>query len=105
MGDTSGERRVAAGVVEEEGARAVWFEEFGRDADAEEAYVTEVDASTIYVAILNQLYGRLNPPGYSPTEAEYLRAREGGKRLFVLVARDAPEREGHLTRFIERVRI
>lgn len=104
MGDTADERRAVAAVVEGEGARAVWFEEFGRDADAEEAYLTEVDSSTVYVAILNEIYGRLNPPGHSATESEYLRAQDGGKRLFVTVAADAPGREGHLARFIDRVR-
>ncbi len=105
MEDTAAERRVIAAAVEEEGATAVWFEEFGRDADAEEAYLTEVDSSTIYVAILKELYGRFNPPdGFSATEMEYMRARDGGKRVFVLVAADAPQREGHLSRFIERVR-
>ena len=105
MGDTVAERRAVAAAVEAEGARAVWFEEFGRDADAEEAYLAEVDSSTIYLGILNEQYGRLNPPdGFSATEAEYLRAREGGKRVHVLVAAPAPEREGHLSRFIDRVR-
>jgi hypothetical protein len=105
MGDTGAERRAVASAVEEEGARAVWFEEFGRDADPEEAYLSEVDASTIYVGILNEQYGRLNPPdGFSASEAEYLRARERGKRVHVLVAANAPGREGHLARFIERVR-
>jgi hypothetical protein len=105
MGDTAPERRAVAEAVEAEGARAVWFEEFGRDADAEEAYLTEVDSSTVYLGILNEQYGRLNPPdGFSATEAEYLRAREGGKRVHVLVAAGALEREGHLTRFIDRVR-
>jgi hypothetical protein len=105
MGDTASERRAVAEAVEGEGARAVWFEEFGRDAEAEEAYLTEVDSSTVYLGILNEQYGRLNPPdGFSATEAEYLRAREGGKRVHVLVAADTPEREGHLSRFIDRVR-
>jgi hypothetical protein len=83
----------------------VWFEEFGRDADAEEAYLTEGDASTIYVGILNEFYGRPNPPdGDSATEMEYRRVREGGKRVSVYVAANGPGREGALTRFIERVR-
>lgn len=105
LGDTATERREVAAGIEEDGARAVWFEEFGRDADAEEAYLTEVDSATIYIGILNELYGRLNQPdGFSATEAEFLRAREGGKRVGVFVAGDAPGREGHLARFIERVR-
>lgn len=105
MGDTAHLRRAVAAAVEAEGARAVWFEEFGRDADVAEAYLAEVDSSTVYLGILNEQYGRLNPPdGFSATEAEYLRAREGGKRVHVLVAGDAPNREGHLSRFIDRVR-
>jgi hypothetical protein len=103
MGDTGEERRAVAAAVEEEGAQAVWFEEFGRDADAEEAFLTEVDSATIYIGILKEVYGRLNPPGYSATEAEYLRAREGGKRVSVFLADDPPCREGHLSRFIERI--
>lgn len=99
MGDTAAERRAVAAAVEEEGARAAWFEEFGRDADAQEAYLSEVDASSVYVGILNEQYGRLNPPeGFSATEAEYLRAREGGKRVQVFVAADAPGREGATAR-------
>jgi hypothetical protein len=102
MGDTAPERRAVAEAVEAEGAR---FEEFGRDADAEEAYLTEVDSSTVCLGILNEQYGRLNPPdGFSATEAEYLRAPEVGKRVHVLVAADAPDREGHMSRFIDRVR-
>lgn len=106
IGDTAAERRVVAAAVEAEGARAVWFEEFGRDADAEEAYMAEVDSATIYVGILKEAYGRLNPPdGFSATESEFLRARDGGKRLSVFIAApDAPGREGHLSRFIDRVR-
>lgn len=41
MADTAAERDAAAAVVEEEGGRAVRFEEFGHDADAEEAYLAE----------------------------------------------------------------
>jgi len=105
MADTGAERRAVADVIEEMGARAVWFEEFGRDADAEEAYLTEVDASTIYIGILNELYGRPNPPdGDSATEMEYRRSRDGGKRVNVYVAANAPRREGALSRFIDRVR-
>jgi hypothetical protein len=107
MDDTADERRAAAAAIEEAGARAVWFEEFGRDADATEAYFTEVDSATIYVAILNQVYGRQHPTtGYSATEAEYHRAREGGKRVVIFVAEDGSAREGHLVRFInDRLRV
>jgi hypothetical protein len=107
MADTSDERREVAAAVEGEGARAVWFEEFGRDADAEEAYLTEVDSATVYVGILNKIYGRQNAAtGYSATEAEYHRAREGGKRVVVFTAEDGAGREGLLTHFInDRLRV
>jgi hypothetical protein len=105
MADTTPERLAAAEVIQEAGARPIWFEEFGRDADAEKVYLTEVDSSTIYVAILNELYGRPNPPdGDSATEMEYRRARLGGKRTNVYVAEQAPNREGALSRFIDRIR-
>jgi hypothetical protein len=104
MGDTAADRQSVATAVEAEGAGPVWFEELGRDADPEEAYLAGVDASTIYVGILNEEYGRLLATGFSATETEYERAREGGKRVAVYTAFDAPNREGHLNRFIERVR-
>jgi Domain of unknown function (DUF4062) len=104
MGDTDAERQVVAAAVEDEGARPVWFEELGRDADPEEAYLAGVDAATIYVGVLKEQYGRLLPTGFSATEAEYLRAREAGRRVAVYTAAEAPGREGHLHRFIERIR-
>jgi Domain of unknown function (DUF4062) len=47
MGDTAAERQAVAAAVEGEGAQPVWFEELGRDADPEEAYLTGVDTATI----------------------------------------------------------
>jgi hypothetical protein len=96
MSDTAAARDV--------GAQPVWFEELGRDSDAVEAYVSGVDSSTIYVGILNQQYGRMSPTGFSATETEYERARERGSRIIVYTADDASDREGHLVRFIERIR-
>jgi hypothetical protein len=46
------------------------------------------------VAILRELYRRQHQSGFSATETEYMRAREGGKRVNVFVASDAPPREG-----------
>ena len=103
MGDTPEERSAVADAIADEGAVPVWFEEFGRDASAEEAYLTEVDSCTVYVGIAGKVYGRLNPPGFAATELEYMRARERGKRVVFYVAADSSGREGHLTRFIERV--
>jgi hypothetical protein len=105
MADTAEERNAAAAAVEDEGGRPVWFEELGRDASAEEAYLIGVDSATIYVGILNEIYGTMLDTGFAPSEAEYMRAREGGKRVVVYVAADAPRREGHLRRFVDRVRV
>jgi hypothetical protein len=104
MADTAEERQRVAAAIEELGVRPLWFEEFGRDADPAEAYLAEVDLSTIYLAILKELYGRQLPSGFSATETEYERAREGGKRVAVYIAAGALGREGHLNRFIDRVR-
>jgi len=105
MGDTREERRAAANAIREEGARPVWFEEFGRDADPEEAYLGELDSAHIYLGILKLLYGRQLATGFSAMETEYLHARERGKRIAVLAAAGASTREGHLNRFLERVRV
>ncbi len=105
MADTAHERRAVAAAVEEEGARPVWFEELGRDARAEEAYLVGVDSATIYIGILNEVYGTMLETGFSPTETEYMRARERGQRVAVYAAAAAPEREGHLRRFIDRIRV
>jgi hypothetical protein len=106
MADTSQERAAVARVVAELGATPVWFEEFGgRDADAEEAYLAEVDSSTIYAAILKERYGKRLGSGFSATHSEYLRAYERGKRISVWVAADAPDRDGHLVRFIDDLQV
>lgn len=105
MDDTGDERRHVAAAIEAEGARPVWFEELGRDADAQEAYLSGVDTSTIYVGILNELYGRMDETGFSATETEYNRAREHGQRIGIFVRSDAPRREGHLRQFIDRIRV
>jgi hypothetical protein len=75
----------------------VWFEDFGgRDDSAEEAYLAEVDSSTIYVAILNERYGRRASDWFSATHAEYRRAHAGGKRISIWVAGEAPNGDGDL---------
>jgi hypothetical protein len=106
IADTRDLRRAAAATFERVGASPVWFEDFGgRDDEAEQAYLSEVDASTIYLAILNKRYGRRLRSGFSATEAEYRRALEGGKRISVWVAQDDTERDGSLINFIEDLRI
>lgn len=105
MADTAAERRAVADAVEAEGAHPVLFEELGRDASATEAYLVGVDSATIYIGILNEIYGTMLETGFSPTETEYERARDRGQRRAVYVAADTPAREGHLRRFIDRVQV
>lgn len=104
MSDLQPERRAVADAVRDLGAEPVWFEEFGgRDQDAEQAYVSEVDACDVYVGILGRRYGRQLPSGYSATHAEYLRAVERGLRISVWVL-EVDDREGHQQSFVDEVR-
>lgn len=99
------ERRAVADAVRELGGEPVWFEEFGgRDQDPEQAYLSEVDSSHVYVAILGSRYGRQDrDTGFSATHAEYLRAVERGLRVSVWVL-DVDDMEGHQRTFLEEVR-
>lgn len=104
MADMQPERRAAAEAVRAVGAEPSWFEEFGgRDQDAEQAYLAEVDACDVYIGILGRRYGRPLPSGYSATHAEYLRAIERGLRISVWLL-DVHDREGHQRSFVDEVR-
>lgn len=53
MSELPAERKAAATAIRAIGARPVMFEQFaGRDADPEQAYLSEVETSDIYVGIL-----------------------------------------------------
>lgn len=99
------ERRAVAEAVREIGAEPVWFEEFGaRDQDPEQAYLSEVDLSDVYVGILGSRYGGQDPAtGYSATHAEYLRAVERGLRISVWVL-NVDDMAGHQRDFLSDVR-
>lgn len=105
MEELSDERRSVANAVRDLGAEPVWFEEFGgRDQDPEQAYLSEVDSSHIYIGILGTRYGRPDPAtGFSATHAEYLRAVERGLRVSVWVL-NVNDMEGHQRTFLEEVR-
>lgn len=105
MEGLTAERRAVAEAVSELGVEPVWFEEFGgRDQDPEQAYVSEVDSSDVYVGILGSRYGRQNPEtGFSATHAEYLRAVERGLRVSVWVL-DVDDMAGHQRDFLAEVR-
>src|SRR5438552_11112192 len=62
MAELPAERQVAAAAIRAVGAAPVMFETFGgRDADAEDAYLREVETADIYIGILGRRYGRPLP--------------------------------------------
>ena len=86
------------------GSRPVLFEEFGgRDADPEQAYLSEVESSDIFVGILGRRYGKPLKSKFSATHTEFLHAEKNGLRIamWVLAAND---REGHEQAFVDEVR-
>lgn len=108
MGEFAGERRALAEALEAVGFRVRWFEEFGgRDDDAEQAYISEVRASTIYLGLLGDQYGGLLPSGeykgYSATHAEFEAARAAGKRITFWARRPDDQREGPANKFLNAV--
>ena len=108
MGELAGERRAVAEALEALGVRVRWFEDFGgRDDSAEDAYLAEVRASTIYLGLLGDEYGSMLPSGeyagFSATHAEYLEARARGKRISFWVRNGGDQREGHARRFLNEL--
>jgi hypothetical protein len=97
-------RRAAVAAIEELGAEAVWFERFGgRDSDPNEAYLSEVRSSSVYLGLLGARYGRPLADRYSATHQEYREAERSGLRLSVWAQEDI-EREGPQQSFLEEVR-
>ncbi|HEV2172556.1 MAG TPA: DUF4062 domain-containing protein, partial [Nitrospira sp.] len=96
--------RVAAAILAL-GAEPIWFEHFGgRDADPEDAYLSEVASSTIYVGILGRNYGSLHKGlRLSATHAEYREAEQSGLRICVWTSA-AGDWLADQQRFVEEVR-
>lgn len=99
------ERQAVATVVSGFGAQPVLFEDFGgRDADPENAYLGEVEASDIYLGLIGAKYGRLLAPSrFAATHKEYMHAEERGLRIAVW-ASQSEEREGRAHSFLEEAR-
>lgn len=110
MGEFAYERRELVAALRAAGLQEVrWFEELGgRDDAAQEAYLTEVRASTIYVGLIGDEYGSMLPTGdyagFSATHAEYLEARDTGKRISFWAREPGDAREGHARKFLDEVR-
>lgn len=110
MGELATERRAAVDALEDVGFRVRWFEELGgRDDGAQQAYLTEVRAASIYVGVLGDQYGGMLADGpyagFSATHAEYLEARSSGRRVSFWASSPGAEREGHARRFLDEVRV
>jgi hypothetical protein len=104
MSELPGERQAAATAIRAVGARPVLFEDFGgRDDDPEQAYLSEVESSDIYLGILGNRYGKPLPSRFSATHAEYLHAEKHDLRIAVWACR-TNNREGHEQSFLEEVR-
>jgi hypothetical protein len=98
------ERQQLAHALEDAGFRVRWFEELGgRDDGAQDAYLSEVAGSTIYIGLLGDQYGvplSYGPwKGASPTHAEYLEARQAGKRISFWLKTPDRDRDVHARRF------
>jgi len=106
MGELAAERQAVAEALHDAGFTVRWFEEFGgRDDSAEQAYLSEVAGSDIYVGILGNEYGGMLPTGFSATHAEYLEARKRGKRISFWVRGDGSDRAGHAREFLNELRV
>jgi hypothetical protein len=105
MTDLADERRAAASAIRVIGATPVMFETLGgRDADAEGAYLGEVETSHIYLGILGRRYGKPLPNRYSATHWEYRHAETSRSRIAVWT-RTGNDREGPQQSFLEEVRV
>lgn len=106
MGELAAERRLLASALESAGLTVRWFEELGgRDDSAQQAYLSEVAGTDIYVGMLGDEYGGMLPDGFSATHAEYLEARRHGKRVSFWARREASERAGHARNFLNEVQV
>jgi len=105
MSELPAERQAVANAVRAVGLVPVMFEEFGaREADAEEAYLAEVESAEIFVGILGRRYGKLLKSRYSATHAEYRHALDHASRM-ALWTSSAADREGPEQSFLDEVRV
>lgn len=87
IGDMRGERAAVRTAIEVVGAIPVMFEEDlgAQDISAEQAYLSGVRTSEIYVGLFGPRYGQRMADGNSATHAELLEAEREGLRLCLFV--------------------
>lgn len=85
--DMPNERAAVREAIEAVGATPVMFEEElgAQDVSAEQAYLSGVGSSVIYVGMWGPRYGVRMADGYSATHAEFLEAERQGLRLCLFV--------------------
>lgn len=88
--DMPQERAAVRAAIEEFGATPVMFEDLGaQDVSAEQAYLSGVRSSDVYVGMWGPRYGIRMSGGYSATHAEFLEAELNGLRLCLFVHGEA----------------
>jgi hypothetical protein len=101
--ELAAERHAAAAAVGAIGAWPATCEQLG-GTTPEDACLSEVETSEVYVGILGRLYGRPLPSGLSVPHAEYRHAENRGLRIAVwsLATRDREDAERALLDEIRR---
>jgi Domain of unknown function (DUF4062) len=106
MTELARERRELATMIEGFGATPVLFEDFGgRDEGAQEAFLSGVARSDIYLGVVADRCGAMTPTGRSATHQEYQEAVRLDKRISVWVREGSANRQGDARDFIDEVRV
>ena len=84
--DMPDERASVRFAIESVGATPVMFEDLGaQDVSPDQAYLSGVRSSEVYVGMWGNRYGVRMSDGYAATHAEYLEAERNGLRLCLFV--------------------
>lgn len=106
MEELAAERRALAEALRRLGLRPVLFEDLGgRDETAQRAYLAGVGQAEIYIGIIAERYGTMQPSGRSPTHEEYRKAGELGRRISVWSREPAAGRQGDARDFLSEVQV
>jgi Domain of unknown function (DUF4062) len=106
MDELAAERRALAEALRGLGLRPVLFEDLGgRDETAQRAYLAGVAQADIYVGIIAERYGTMQPSGRSPTHEEYREAGGLGRRISVWSREPSAQRQGDARDFLSEVQV
>jgi hypothetical protein len=106
MADLASERRSLATMIRDLGATPVLFEDFGgRDEGAQQAFLSGVARSDIYLGVVADRYGAMTSTGRSATHEEYEEAVRLDKRISVWARDGSADRQGNARDFIGEIRV